>query len=102
MAILGNTTLDVFPLCLGGNVFGWTVDEPTAFEIQKDSLKQRIGHLGWSMRFLQAVRNLKRQQELKNSGRSQVFLSFHNFKFNGNFQIQKAARSQRSPQVHQH
>ena len=33
MAILGNTTLDVFPLCFGGNVFGWTVDEPTAFEI---------------------------------------------------------------------
>jgi hypothetical protein len=53
--------------------------EVAAFEIQKDSLKQRIGHLGWSMRFLQAVRNLKRQQELKNSGRSQVFLSFHNF-----------------------
>jgi hypothetical protein len=53
--------------------------EIAAFEIQKDSLKQRIGQLGWSLRFLQAVRNLKRQQELKNSGRSQVFLSFHNF-----------------------
>jgi len=23
----------VFPLCLGGNVFGWTADEPTSFAI---------------------------------------------------------------------
>jgi aryl-alcohol dehydrogenase-like predicted oxidoreductase len=28
MALLGRTDLDVFPLCLGGNVFGWTADEP--------------------------------------------------------------------------
>jgi aryl-alcohol dehydrogenase-like predicted oxidoreductase len=28
MARLGRTDLDVFPLCLGGNVFGWTADEP--------------------------------------------------------------------------
>ena len=27
MARLGRTDLDVFPLCLGGNVFGWTADE---------------------------------------------------------------------------
>lgn len=27
MAILGRTDLDVFPVCLGGNVFGWTADE---------------------------------------------------------------------------
>ena len=27
MAILGRTNLDVFPICLGGNVFGWTSDE---------------------------------------------------------------------------
>jgi aryl-alcohol dehydrogenase-like predicted oxidoreductase len=27
MAALGRTDLDVFPLCLGGNVFGWTADE---------------------------------------------------------------------------
>jgi aryl-alcohol dehydrogenase-like predicted oxidoreductase len=25
---LGRTELDVFPICLGGNVFGWTADEP--------------------------------------------------------------------------
>ena len=27
MGSLGRTDLDVFPLCLGGNVFGWTADE---------------------------------------------------------------------------
>lgn len=27
MTTLGRTTLDVFPVCLGGNVFGWTADE---------------------------------------------------------------------------
>ena len=27
MARIGNTDLDVYPLCLGGNVFGWTADE---------------------------------------------------------------------------
>ena len=30
MATLGRTDLDVFPLCLGGNVFGWTADEETS------------------------------------------------------------------------
>ena len=28
MARLGRTDLEVFALCLGGNVFGWTADEP--------------------------------------------------------------------------
>jgi aryl-alcohol dehydrogenase-like predicted oxidoreductase len=28
MASLGRTDLDVFPICFGGNVFGWTADEP--------------------------------------------------------------------------
>jgi aryl-alcohol dehydrogenase (NADP+) len=28
MASLGRTDLGVFPICLGGNVFGWTADEP--------------------------------------------------------------------------
>jgi aryl-alcohol dehydrogenase (NADP+) len=28
MASLGRTDLDVFPICLGGSVFGWTADEP--------------------------------------------------------------------------
>jgi len=33
MARLGRTDLDVFPLCLGGNVFGWTADERASFEV---------------------------------------------------------------------
>lgn len=28
MIPLGRTDLDVFPICLGGNVFGWTAGEP--------------------------------------------------------------------------
>ncbi len=28
---LGNSDVEVFPLALGGNVFGWMVDEPAAF-----------------------------------------------------------------------
>lgn len=30
---LGRSGLQVAPLCFGGNVFGWTVDEPTAFTL---------------------------------------------------------------------
>jgi aryl-alcohol dehydrogenase (NADP+) len=30
---LGRTGLDVFPICLGGNVFGWTADEPRSHAI---------------------------------------------------------------------
>ena len=30
---LGNSGLNVSPLCLGGNVFGWTIDEATSFGI---------------------------------------------------------------------
>jgi aryl-alcohol dehydrogenase-like predicted oxidoreductase len=30
---LGSTGLEIFPLCLGTNVFGWTADEPTSFEV---------------------------------------------------------------------
>ncbi|MCW3077979.1 MAG: aldo/keto reductase [Bacteroidetes bacterium] len=30
---LGKSTLKVSPLCLGGNVFGWTIDEKKSFEI---------------------------------------------------------------------
>jgi aryl-alcohol dehydrogenase-like predicted oxidoreductase len=33
MARLGRTDLDVFPLCLGGNVFGWTADEQESFAV---------------------------------------------------------------------
>jgi aryl-alcohol dehydrogenase-like predicted oxidoreductase len=33
MASLGRTDLDVFPICLGGNVFGWTADEPQSRDV---------------------------------------------------------------------
>ncbi len=33
MSKLGSTDLDVYGLCLGGNVFGWTADEPASFAI---------------------------------------------------------------------
>jgi aryl-alcohol dehydrogenase-like predicted oxidoreductase len=33
MTKVGSTSLDVFPLCLGGNVFGWTIDEPQSFSV---------------------------------------------------------------------
>src|SRR6185436_6348445 len=31
--MLGNSGLEVAPLAFGGNVFGWTVDEKTSFEL---------------------------------------------------------------------
>lgn len=33
MRNLGQTGLEVAPLCLGGNVFGWTADENTSFSV---------------------------------------------------------------------
>lgn len=33
MPVLPNTSLDVHPLCLGGDVFGWTADEDTSFAV---------------------------------------------------------------------
>jgi aryl-alcohol dehydrogenase-like predicted oxidoreductase len=30
---LGGSDLEVFPLCLGGNVFGWTADEAASFDV---------------------------------------------------------------------
>jgi aryl-alcohol dehydrogenase-like predicted oxidoreductase len=33
MPLLGRTGLDVFPICLGGNVFGWTADERESFAV---------------------------------------------------------------------
>ena len=33
MARLGRTDLDVFPICLGGNVFGWTADAAESFAV---------------------------------------------------------------------
>jgi aryl-alcohol dehydrogenase (NADP+) len=33
MSTIAGTTLDVFPLCLGGNVFGWTADDDASFAV---------------------------------------------------------------------
>jgi len=33
MTKLGSSDLDVFPLCLGGNVFGWTADRDQSFAV---------------------------------------------------------------------
>lgn len=33
LRVLGRSSLMVSPLCFGGNVFGWTVDEPTSFAL---------------------------------------------------------------------
>lgn len=33
MTRIGNSDLDVFPLALGGNVFGWTADRDTSFAV---------------------------------------------------------------------
>ena len=30
---LGNSSIQIAPLALGGNVFGWTIDQPTSFKI---------------------------------------------------------------------
>jgi len=30
---LGNSGIEVYPLAFGGNVFGWTVDEPMSFTL---------------------------------------------------------------------
>ena len=30
---LGNSSIEIPPLALGGNVFGWTIDQPTSFKI---------------------------------------------------------------------
>src|SRR6187401_742492 len=30
---LGNSGIEIAPLAFGGNVFGWTVDEPTSFDL---------------------------------------------------------------------
>ena len=33
MPTLGQSSIQVTPLCLGGNVFGWTTDEETSFKV---------------------------------------------------------------------
>ncbi len=33
MRTIGSSDLSVFPLCLGGNIFGWTIDEAQSFAV---------------------------------------------------------------------
>jgi aryl-alcohol dehydrogenase-like predicted oxidoreductase len=33
MRTIGSSDLSVFPLCLGGNIFGWTIDEARSFAV---------------------------------------------------------------------
>jgi aryl-alcohol dehydrogenase-like predicted oxidoreductase len=40
---LGNSGLEVAPLAFGGNVFGWTVDEPTSFALLDAFVEATIG-----------------------------------------------------------
>ena len=39
---LGHTDLSVTPLCLGGNVFGWTADEATSLVEQVRELRGAV------------------------------------------------------------
>jgi aryl-alcohol dehydrogenase-like predicted oxidoreductase len=52
---LGNTTIAITPLMLGGNVFGWTADEATSFAILDafvaqggDSIDTADGYSAWA------------------------------------------------------
>jgi aryl-alcohol dehydrogenase (NADP+) len=40
MRTIPGTDLDVFPLCLGGNVFGWTADEATSHAVLDQYIEQ--------------------------------------------------------------
>lgn len=33
MSRIGRTDIDIYPICLGGNVFGWTADTDTSYDI---------------------------------------------------------------------
>ncbi len=42
MPLIGDSDLEVLPLAVGGNVFGWTADEPTSFALL-DAFSQAAG-----------------------------------------------------------
>ena len=48
LRVLGKSGLMVSPLCFGGNVFGWTADEPTSFKL--------LDAMGW-------LRNLRHEPQ---------------------------------------
>lgn len=52
---LGNTGIDIAPLALGGNVFGWTIDEAKSFSVLDafvengfDTIDTADCHSAWS------------------------------------------------------
>ena len=42
---LGHTNIEVAPLCFGGNVFGWTVDEETSFALLDAFVDEGFGFI---------------------------------------------------------
>src|SRR5260221_12288135 len=42
---LGNSGIEVAPLMLGGNVFGWTADEPTSFKLLDAFIAAGLGFI---------------------------------------------------------
>jgi aryl-alcohol dehydrogenase-like predicted oxidoreductase len=64
MPRLPGTDLDVSELCLGGNVFGWTADEPTSFAVLDRFLDATPG----------AVRPFVDTAESYNAGRSEQII----------------------------
>lgn len=82
--------------------FSYLRADVQAFAAQKDSLMLHLRSKGWSARYVQAIRNLKRQQQLKATGRSQVLLSFHNFNLAADVGIYSRGRYlRRSPRYTQ-
>jgi len=47
MARIGNTDLDVFPLCLGGNVFGWNHPALKGLTIPRTDQAGTSGAVSW-------------------------------------------------------
>ena len=42
---LGNSGIEVRPLCFGGNVFGWTIDEKASFDVLDAFVRGRLNIL---------------------------------------------------------
>src|ERR1700709_851432 len=64
MSPLGRSGLQTAPLCLGGNVFGWTADEATSFAVLDRFLDATPG----------AVRPFVDTAESYNAGRSEQII----------------------------
>jgi aryl-alcohol dehydrogenase-like predicted oxidoreductase len=74
---LGNTTLHVYPVTFGGNVFGWTIDEKKSFEILD-------GFTGAGFNFIDTADVYSRWAPGNNGGESETII--------GNWMKQKKNR----------